>query len=74
MKHDEIDQFDKRVPINPAKAERTKITTIPIAMTFDMFLSDFKVITYFNHQIDNACKVGHAYHKKLSKTSPPQLK
>ena len=30
-------QLDKRVPNNPAKAERTKIATIPIAITLDMF-------------------------------------
>ena len=30
-------QFDKRVPNNPAKAERIKIATIPIAITLDMF-------------------------------------
>ena len=29
-------QLDKRVPNNPAKAERTKIATIPIAITLDM--------------------------------------
>ena len=35
--HEKIDQLDKSVPINPAKAERIKIATIQIAITFEMF-------------------------------------
>jgi hypothetical protein len=34
--HGEVIKFDNRVPNNPAKAVRTKIATIPIAITLDM--------------------------------------
>ena len=37
INHEILDWLDKRVPNNPANAERTKIATILMARTLDSF-------------------------------------
>ena len=37
INHEKFNSLDKSVPNNPANAERTKIATIQIAITLEMF-------------------------------------